>query len=262
MSDVEKYGLFAVVFVGGLLLVIGLQGGFSSTPDVAPVIIGGELPSAASPSSDEAALTAGNRVRVKPIMPTTAFDWGEGGIAYPGERASTQPSTLEEPASLRVVVPAGAPAVVAAPSGLHTVASGETLSTIAARYLGNESRWKELVKLNPGLDPRKLKIGMQIRVSGDSQSVAAAPASKPDAGSAPASTLVAPPGAGSAKPVAATPTASVSGRTHTVVKGDTLGAIAKKYLGSATRADDLYAANKDVLKSKDALKLGQVLRIP
>jgi nucleoid-associated protein YgaU len=51
-------------------------------------------------------------------------------------------------------------------------------------------------------------------------------------------------------------------RTHTVAKGDTLGEIAQQYLGSAQRADDLYRANTHVLKNKDDLKIGQVLRIP
>ncbi len=262
MSDVEKYGLSAVIFVGGLLLVIGLQGGFSSAPDMAPVVIGDEAPAVGASATNGAPLTAGNRVRVVPIMPGTSFDWNEKPIAYPGDRASARPAMSDEPAALNVVVPAGAPVVVTAPSGMHTVASGETLSTIAARYLGSESRWKELVKLNPGLDPHKLKIGMSIRVSGEAPVVAAAPAQAAGTGGAAVPAPVVPVKATPAKPVAAPASAAVPGRTHTVVKGDTLGAIAKKYLGSATRADDLFAANKDILKSKDALKLGQVLRIP
>jgi nucleoid-associated protein YgaU len=291
MNDVEKYGLFAVIFVGGLLLVIGLQGGFSSAPKVAPVVIGGELPTATSSAPVATAQSAGNRVRVKSIMPETSFDWSEPPIAYPGDRASAQPSASDEGTPLSAVAPAGAPVSAApagaqgapssvalaktadatAPNGMHTVAAGETLSTIAAHFLGSESRWKDLVKLNPGLDPRKLKIGMQIRVSGPAETADASHAAKPVAPPAAVKPETASSDKASDKTAAATPDKSASatpaadktaGRTHTVVKGDTLGAIAKKYLGSTARADDVYNANKDVLKSKDDLKLGQVLRIP
>ncbi|HTE04724.1 MAG TPA: LysM peptidoglycan-binding domain-containing protein [Planctomycetota bacterium] len=271
MNDVEKYGLFAVIFIGGLLLVIGLQGGFSSAPKVAPVVIGGDVPPVAA-VAPVAAQSAGNRVRVKSIMPETSFDWTEPPIAYPGERASALPGAADEGTPLSVVAPAGAPVaaapaapaasapapvVIAAPAGMHVVAKDETLSSIAARYLGSESRWKDLVKLNPGLDPRKLKIGTQIRVSGEAEVADARPAKAPAA--KPVTPLTATPD----KPAAAAaPVARAAGRTHTVVKGDTLGAIAKTYLGSTAKADELYTANKDVLKSKDDLKLGQVLRIP
>jgi nucleoid-associated protein YgaU len=258
MSDVEKYGLFAVVFVGGLLLVIALQGGFSGEdPQAAaagsPVVITGDVPLSA-PTAD--ASRPPSRVRVKSIMPDTPFEWSEPPIAYPGERASALPESAggsAAPSPAGAPMPAGAPQaagipVAGAAAGTHVVVSGDTLSAIAARYLGNESRWKELVKLNPGLDPKNLKLGQQVRVSG------AAPAGSPAVAAAPKSEAATP------KPAAA-PAASGS-RTHTVVKGDTLGAIAKKYLGSTARADDLYAANRDVLKSKDDLALGQVLRIP
>lgn len=40
-----------------------------------------------------------------------------------------------------------------------------------------------------------------------------------------------------------------SGGTHTVVAGDTLWAIAKKYLGSGTKYTEIYNANKDTIES-------------
>lgn len=49
---------------------------------------------------------------------------------------------------------------------------------------------------------------------------------------------------------------------HTVVKGDTLSAIAKKYLGNANAYNDIFEANKPMLTHPDKIYPGQVLRIP
>ena len=49
---------------------------------------------------------------------------------------------------------------------------------------------------------------------------------------------------------------------HTVVKGDTLSAIAKKTLGNANRYMEIFEANKPMLKHPDKIYPGQVLRIP
>jgi nucleoid-associated protein YgaU len=49
---------------------------------------------------------------------------------------------------------------------------------------------------------------------------------------------------------------------HTVVKGDTLSAIAKKTLGNANRYPEIFEANKPMLTHPDKIYPGQVLRIP
>lgn len=49
---------------------------------------------------------------------------------------------------------------------------------------------------------------------------------------------------------------------HTVEKGDTLSAIAKKTLGSASRYPEIFEANKPMLSHPDKIYPGQVLRIP
>ena len=49
---------------------------------------------------------------------------------------------------------------------------------------------------------------------------------------------------------------------YTVVKGDTLSAIAKKHLGSANKYMAIFEANKPMLKDPDKIYPGQVLRIP
>ncbi|HUH28881.1 peptidoglycan-binding protein LysM [Gelidibacter sp.] len=49
---------------------------------------------------------------------------------------------------------------------------------------------------------------------------------------------------------------------HTVMKGDTLGKIAKKYYGNAMKYPLIFDANKPMLKDPDKIYPGQVLRIP
>jgi nucleoid-associated protein YgaU len=49
---------------------------------------------------------------------------------------------------------------------------------------------------------------------------------------------------------------------HTVAKGDTLSAIAKKTLGNANRYPEIFEANKPMLTHPDKIYPGQMLRIP
>ena len=255
MSDVEKYGLFAVVFVGGLLLVVAFKGGLGDEAPVAaagpapivleePIALGaapGQVSSNALPSS----------LRVKELMPGQSFRFDEQPVPYPGPRSSSSPES-----GLKAVTPVSTGAQPA--SGLpatHTVAEGDNLSRIAKRYLGSEVKWTVLADLNPGVDPHNLKIGQVLRISGSAPG-AAAPAGPAPVAGVPSAVK---PGA-EAK---ATPKGdAVGGRTHVVKSGDTLGGIARKYLGSVTPADDIYRANKDRLADPDHLSVGQVLRIP
>lgn len=49
---------------------------------------------------------------------------------------------------------------------------------------------------------------------------------------------------------------------HTVERGDTLGAIAKKHYGKASEYMRIFEANKPMLEHPDRIYPGQVLRIP
>ena len=49
---------------------------------------------------------------------------------------------------------------------------------------------------------------------------------------------------------------------HTVVSGDSLSKIAKKYYGDANKYQAIFEANKPMLKDPDKIYPGQVLRIP
>ena len=49
---------------------------------------------------------------------------------------------------------------------------------------------------------------------------------------------------------------------HTVVRGDTLSAIAKTYLGNANKYPAIFEANRPMLSHPDKIYPGQLLRIP
>src|SRR5262245_60020142 len=184
MSDVEKYGLVAVVFVGGLLLVIATQGGFGGgdSQSLAPEVVDAAAPlRSKAPQGD-------STVRVVSVLPDTPFRWDEPPVPYPGRRSAGGPQTPVTHGAAAASKPASAkPTGAATQAGTHVVAKGETLEDIAEEYLGSKSRWKELLTLKPGLDPRKLKIGqvLQVKPGAAVALSVSAPVLKPEPAAAP-----------------------------------------------------------------------------
>ena len=95
----------------------------------------------------------------------------------------------------------------------------------------------------------------KIRLLAPPPTAAPAPVPPPAAGAVVSGGVPAP---AAAAPVAA-PAAE---RVHVVEKGDTLGAIAKKYYSKASAYPKIFEANRDVLDDPDLIRPGQKLRIP
>jgi len=72
-------------------------------------------------------------------------------------------------------------------------------------------------------------------------------------------TVMSTPASATAQPAA--PSAPPS-TLYTVKSGDTLSKIAKQFYGDANRYNELFEANKPMLKDPDQIYPGQVLRIP
>jgi len=66
----------------------------------------------------------------------------------------------------------------------------------------------------------------------------------------------------STTPANTRPTNAGGYRRHVIAKGDTLYSLALKYYGNRSRWRDIYAANKDVMRSPDDYKIGMELKIP
>jgi nucleoid-associated protein YgaU len=141
--------------------------------------------------------------------------------------------------------PRATPALIQPVSGQHyVVQKGDSLIRIAARTLGNGSRWKEIQSLNGGLDPQRLQPGMKI--------VLPASAKPYKAGGTDAAPSKAP---------NSTPRASSStGATYVVRSGDTLSRIAARMLGDGGRWRDLVAANPGL--DPNRLLVGKKIVIP
>jgi nucleoid-associated protein YgaU len=73
----------------------------------------------------------------------------------PNRPGTNKPAVTEQATTPAVVAPR-----------IHTVVSGETLSTIAKHYYGNGNRWTEILEANkPALrDPAGLRAGMKIKI--------------------------------------------------------------------------------------------------
>ena len=64
-----------------------------------------------------------------------------------------------------ILLAAALPAPAGADGGLHIVRPGDTLETLAARYLGSPGRWREIAQANPGIaDPDLILPGQRIRI--------------------------------------------------------------------------------------------------
>lgn len=161
--------------------------------------------------------------------------------------ASTQapPATFQPPVVTQPVTDIP-PAVSSEPTGPekdYKVAAGDNLSRIAAK---NKVTVTALLKANPSIDPKKLKVGQVIKVP--------APVAKPVAPAAPTAT------ASTVPTSSATPSAPIAaataGGTYKVKPGDNLTKIAKAH---GITVNQLKAANN--IKTTQIV-VGRVLKIP
>ncbi|MGJ0485264.1 MAG: YidB family protein [Methylomicrobium sp.] len=71
-----------------------------------------------------------------------------------------------------------------------------------------------------------------------------------------------PPAPVSVAPSASAPATASSGKTYTVVSGDTLSGIAKRFYNDANQWPRIFDANRNILSNPDRISPGQNLRIP
>ena len=134
----------------------------------------------------------------------------------------------------------------------YKVEPGDTLSSIARRYLGGDTKANRdaFLKLNPTLrnNPERLRAGETYMLP--------APRENTTTVTPPTAIPVGTPTTPTTRPV--TPTDNV----YTTRSGDTLWRIAINQVGSHAAVDQIKDLNRDVLKGSDRIKPGMKLRLP
>jgi nucleoid-associated protein YgaU len=124
----------------------------------------------------------------------------------------------------------------------YTIASGDSLYTVSEKIYGSSKYVNKIVAANPGVDPKRLKVGQTIKL--------------PDVSAT----------ASSETSTVSAPTASASTSTpnsYKVQSGDSLRKIATKVYGDAGKWERIYSANKSLIGSDPSrLRAGMVLKVP
>lgn len=120
----------------------------------------------------------------------------------------------------------------------HTVVENDNLYRLASRYLGDGERWPELQRLNRDVlgEGTDLRVGQVIKIDAE-KSGGAAPTKR-----------------------VARPAPAAVAREYVVLKGDRLGEISLKLLGTTRRMKEIVELNG--LKDPDDIRVGQTLKIP
>ena len=246
MGQLEKYGLYVLCLVIFLILGVTIWGDPDPVADKkrsvpAPISVPGS-------NSRPAATGTGSPVSTfQELFPEQAGP-ARTGV---GQAAGTPPNPVgatpgNTPGNSPGATPTSTPTPGPAPAAdagkvAYQVKDNDTLESIARAKLGNGRLWPEIQKLNPTLDPKRMRAGKEIWLP-TAAALAAAERSR--------------------TPVAApvvSPSPS-SERTYTVKKGDNYENIAISVLGSRKRVAELMALNSEIPPEK--LRANQRLKLP
>jgi LysM repeat protein len=147
----------------------------------------------------------------------TSSTYVENNMAIVNQYNLTQYDSLEE--SVAKPTPAPAPTE----NNYYTVQSGDTLSGIAQKKLGNANRYMEIANLNGIPDPNLIYAGQVLKLPNEANN-------------------------------------ATTERVYTVQSGDTLSGIAQKKLGNANRYMEI--ANLNGIDNPNLIYAGQELRLP
>ncbi len=156
-------------------------------------------------------------------------------------------------------------------SRTHKVVDGDSLSKIAAKYLGRADRYQEIFQANRNVlaKPDLLPIGVELRIpprdnpaGAESTQLAGQDASEPPM--QPLGNLSLVPLVSLQQPAQARPAIASKPRpkTYTVRGGETLVDISKMFYGTPSRATELFLANRSHMLHPRDLKPGTVVNLP
>ncbi len=199
-------------------------------------------------SNEESTVEAEATPKVEPVVRVDDGKVGTGIVVEP-HAAANGPSAAPRP--IEAAKPAATPAA-SSTRKTYTVKPGDSFSSIALRELGAERHWLAIVDANPGVDPKRIKVGQVIAlpvIDGDE----ARPAAPVAAGTTesngkaatvkPAITADAKPGAGSD----AKPAATGEAKIHEVRAGENLSSISRRHFNTPDHWRHIYITNREII---------------
>lgn len=269
MQQIERYGVIALVFLLVTIVAVSFWGdnkspGFWSRLTGSKTAVVEDKNMTPPPSNGELTQVAplpvsgdGTAPETLPTVGGEALVGADAPVSSPIGAPMADNTVGSEASAPVAVTPVAQPDLSSKTAGTkYIVKSGDSPARIAKRQLGSESRVNEILALNPGLNPKNLKVGQELILPAGAAPVVAQTPAQPVAAAAK------PAGPSAAKPVAASApkASSKAGRSYKVQKGDTLSAIARRELGSASRAKDIQSMNPGLDPAK--LKVGQTIQLP
>jgi len=129
---------------------------------------------------------------------------------------------------------------------IHKVKPNDSLFKLSRKYYGDEAKWHKIYEVNRGnmSSPNALYIGQELLI--------------------PEITLAKKVTLSMEVPLKKRQDSEMSIKTteHTVVSGDTLYHLARKYYDDSTMWRKIYEANEDTIEDESFLVKGQILIIP
>jgi nucleoid-associated protein YgaU len=117
----------------------------------------------------------------------------------------------------------------------YEVEKGDLLGKISKKFYGTHQRYKEILAANPGLNPKALRPGMIIKIPHQPKGLPV-------------------------NSVAYVQEPKLKHRMYTIKKGDTLGEISQRELGSFKHLHKIMELNPGLSPSR--LRLGQKIKLP
>ena len=113
----------------------------------------------ANPNVDPSRMKIGTKLRIPAAGASLA---GEGTVAAGSTKSTKTAATSGDTGKTTV---ASAPTNGGSGKGAsHTVAKGETMSSIARKYFGDSKFWKAIAKANPKVDANNLAVGTKLSI--------------------------------------------------------------------------------------------------
>ena len=282
MGQLEKYGLYV------LCLVIFLILGVAIFADGSPVQALPRRDLATLGSTPSGLGNVGQRVdapqpKLNADDIANLFRVAEPPAAppQPANRAGSSPSPspapapksgegTAPPASPPSPSPAVDPGTGTQPANdvraVHVVRAGDTFDKIARTVFGRASLAQEIQRLNPKLDPTKLRVGTEVVLPSRADLAKKYPdvaAAMPGGDAKKAEPKDVPKGDAAKNDAAkndAKPAGPAGTRSYTIRKGDTFEGVALALLGKKTRTDEIKKLNPTLDPTK--LKVGQTILVP